>query len=70
MVQLQSLLEQHAPESKVLAASFKTPRRALDCLLAGCEAITLPLDVRNKCSARGGRVSNREVRAGLEKRVW
>ena len=46
MVQeLQSLLELHAPESMVLAASFKTPRRALDCLLAGCEAITLPLDV-------------------------
>ncbi|MDC0726819.1 fructose-6-phosphate aldolase [Phytobacter diazotrophicus] len=43
--ELQSLLEQHAPESKVLAASFKTPRQALDCLLAGCEAITLPLDV-------------------------
>ncbi|WP_202307954.1 fructose-6-phosphate aldolase [Dryocola clanedunensis] len=46
MVQeLQALLELHAPESKVLAASFKTPRQALDCLLAGCEAITLPLDV-------------------------
>ena len=46
MVQeLQSLLEMHAPESKVLAASFKTPRQALDCLLAGCDAITLPLDV-------------------------
>ena len=43
--ELQSLLEQHAPYSKVLAASFKTPRQALDCLLAGCEAITLPLDV-------------------------
>ncbi|MGK9173700.1 fructose-6-phosphate aldolase [Yokenella regensburgei] len=43
--ELQSLLEQHAPGSKVLAASFKTPRQALDCLLAGCEAITLPLDV-------------------------
>lgn len=46
MVQeLQSLLSLHAPHSKVLAASFKTPRQALDCLLAGCEAITLPLDV-------------------------
>lgn len=46
MVQeLQMLLNLHAPESKVLAASFKTPRQALDCLLAGCEAITLPLDV-------------------------
>ncbi|MEJ5070229.1 fructose-6-phosphate aldolase [Enterobacter sp. MYb186] len=43
--ELQSLLEMHAPESKVLAASFKTPRQALDCLLAGCEAITLPTDV-------------------------
>ncbi|MEG1211308.1 MAG: fructose-6-phosphate aldolase [Leclercia sp.] len=43
--ELQSLLELHAPNSMVLAASFKTPRQALDCLLAGCEAITLPLDV-------------------------
>lgn len=43
--ELQSLLELHAPESMVLAASFKTPRQALDCLLAGCEAITLPIDV-------------------------
>jgi fructose-6-phosphate aldolase 2 len=43
--ELQSLLARHAPASKVLAASFKTPRQALDCLLAGCEAITLPLDV-------------------------
>ncbi|MGU3525666.1 fructose-6-phosphate aldolase [Enterobacteriaceae bacterium C23F] len=43
--ELQALLELHAPHSKVLAASFKTPRQALDCLLAGCEAITLPLDV-------------------------
>lgn len=43
--ELQSLLEMHAPESSVLAASFKTPRQALDCLLAGCEAITLPTDV-------------------------
>lgn len=43
--ELQSLLALHAPNSKVLAASFKTPRQALDCLLAGCEAITLPLDV-------------------------
>ncbi len=46
MVQeLQTLLEHHAPDSMVLAASFKTPRQALDCLLAGCQAITLPLDV-------------------------
>ena len=43
--ELQTLLELHAPNSMVLAASFKTPRQALDCLLAGCESITLPLDV-------------------------
>lgn len=45
VAELQDLLTLHAPQSKVLAASFKTPRQALDCLLAGCEAITLPLDV-------------------------
>ena len=43
--ELQRLLALHAPGSKVLAASFKTPRQALDCLLAGCESITFPLDV-------------------------
>lgn len=43
--ELQTLLKYHAPDSKILAASFKTPRQALDCLLTGCEAITLPLDV-------------------------
>ncbi len=43
--ELQQLLALHAPESKVLAASFKTPRQALDCLLVGCQSITLPLDV-------------------------
>ncbi|NDJ55605.1 fructose-6-phosphate aldolase [Enterobacteriaceae bacterium 4M9] len=42
---LQRLLELHAPHSNVLAASFKTPSQALDCLLTGCKAITLPLDV-------------------------
>ncbi|QXB54672.1 fructose-6-phosphate aldolase [Aeromonas sp. FDAARGOS 1415] len=43
--ELQQLLALHAPGSKVLAASFRTPRQALDCLLAGCQSITLPLDV-------------------------
>ncbi|GHD92859.1 fructose-6-phosphate aldolase [Pseudocitrobacter faecalis] len=43
--ELQELLTLHAPRANVLAASFKTPRQALDCLLAGCKAITLPLDV-------------------------
>ncbi|WP_392561484.1 fructose-6-phosphate aldolase [Orbus sturtevantii] len=43
--ELQRLLALHAPSSMILAASFRTPRQALDCLLAGCEAITLPVDV-------------------------
>ncbi|MNG98552.1 Fructose-6-phosphate aldolase 1 [compost metagenome] len=43
--ELQQLLALHVPGSKVLAASFRTPRQALDCLLAGCQSITLPLDV-------------------------
>lgn len=43
--ELQRLLQLHAPHSKVLAASFRTPRQALACLLAGCQAITLPVDV-------------------------
>lgn len=43
--ELQQLLALHAPGSKVLAASFRTPRQALDCLLTGCQSITLPLDV-------------------------
>lgn len=43
--ELQTLLTLHAPSSMVLAASFKTPRQVLDCLLAGCEAITVPVDI-------------------------
>jgi fructose-6-phosphate aldolase 1 len=43
--ELQTLLNLHAPHSKVLAASFRTPRQAMDCLLAGCQSITLPVDV-------------------------
>ncbi|WP_275553626.1 fructose-6-phosphate aldolase [Mixta sp. Marseille-Q2659] len=49
--ELQQLLTLHAPGAKVLAASFKTPRQALDCLLTGCEAITLPLDVAEQMIA-------------------
>lgn len=45
VTELQQLLTLHAPGAKVLAASFKTPRQALACLLAGCEAITLPVEV-------------------------
>lgn len=59
--ELQQLLQLHAPQAKVLAASFKTPRQALDCLLAGCEAITLPLDVAEQF------ISAPAVQAAVEK---
>lgn len=59
--ELQALLDLHAPRCKVLAASFKTPRQALDCLLAGCEAITLPLDVAQQL------ISSPAVDAAIDK---
>lgn len=59
--ELQHLLELHAPQAKVLAASFKTPRQALECLLAGCEAITLPVDVAEQL------ISAPAVQAAVEK---
>ena len=43
--ELQTLVEQHTPHSVICAASFRTPRQALDCLLVGCGAITIPPDV-------------------------
>ncbi len=43
--ELQQLLQQHVPTSAVLTASFKTPRQVLDCLLAGCTALTIPVDI-------------------------
>jgi fructose-6-phosphate aldolase 1 len=45
VTELQQLLSLHTPGAKVLAASFRTPRQAMDCLLAGCQSITLPVDV-------------------------
>ena len=43
--ELQQLLNLHVPQCQILAASFKTPRQVLDCLLAGCTSVTLPIDV-------------------------
>lgn len=43
--ELQTLLNTHCPSSMILAASFRTPRQVLDCLLAGCKSITIPPDV-------------------------
>ncbi|MFD1801461.1 fructose-6-phosphate aldolase [Mixta tenebrionis] len=58
---LQQLLKLHTPGAKVLAASFKTPRQALACLLAGCESITLPLDVAQQI------ITTPAVNAAVEK---
>lgn len=43
--ELQTLLERNTPETSVLAASFRTPRQVLDCMLAGCQAITVAPDI-------------------------
>jgi fructose-6-phosphate aldolase 1 len=42
---LQRLLDLHAPDCSILAASFRTPTQVLDCLLAGARAVTIPPDV-------------------------
>lgn len=39
--ELQTLVDLHCPDTQVLAASFRTPRQVLDCMLAGCTAITV-----------------------------
>lgn len=43
--ELQALLSTHAPEKELVAASFKSPRQALECMLIGCKGITLSVDV-------------------------
>lgn len=59
--ELQQLLSLHAPHAKVLAASFKTPRQAMECLLAGCQSITLPVDVAEQL------ITTPAVQAAVEK---
>ena len=61
VTELQQLLTLHAPHAKVLAASFKTPRQALACLLAVCQSITLPVDVAEQF------ISAPAVQAAVEK---
>lgn len=43
--ELQNLLNLHKPDCLVCAASFRTPRQVLDCLLAGVQSITVSPDV-------------------------
>ncbi|TCL02159.1 MULTISPECIES: fructose-6-phosphate aldolase [Sodalis] len=61
VTELQRLLTQHAPHAKILAASFKTPRQVLDCLLAGCQSVTLPVDVAEQF------IATPAVKAAVEK---
>ncbi|WP_139536811.1 transaldolase family protein [Klebsiella spallanzanii] len=42
---LVEVLALHAPHCKVFGASYKNNQQFLDCLLAGCECITLPADL-------------------------
>jgi len=42
---LQLLLDQHALNSKILAASFKNTQQAMEVMKLGIGAITLPVDV-------------------------
>lgn len=42
------ILEMHAPNCKVFGASYKNNKQFLDCLLAGCDCITLPTDLAEK----------------------
>ncbi|WJV59668.1 fructose-6-phosphate aldolase [Pectobacteriaceae bacterium C111] len=58
---LQQLLSLHAPDSRILAASFKTARQVMACLLAGCQCITLPPDVAEQF------ISMPAVEAAVEK---
>lgn len=43
--ELQTLLALHKPDVTVLAASFRTPRQVLDCMLAGCGSVTVGGDI-------------------------
>lgn len=45
---LVEILEMHVPNCKVFGASFKNNQQFINCLLAGCECITLPTELAEK----------------------
>lgn len=45
---LVKILAKHAPHCKVFGASYKNNQQFLDCLMAGCECVTLPADLAGK----------------------
>ncbi|SHF84013.1 fructose-6-phosphate aldolase [Vibrio gazogenes] len=51
VITLNRLLQLHAPQTKILAASFKNCRQVIDCLIAGAQAVTVPVDVAGQLIA-------------------
>ncbi|MDW6003590.1 fructose-6-phosphate aldolase [Vibrio mangrovi] len=45
VAELHQLLQLHAPQTKILAASFKNSRQVMDCLMSGAQAVTVSPDV-------------------------
>ncbi|MEE9707835.1 fructose-6-phosphate aldolase [Aeromonas veronii] len=45
---LVNLLNMHAPHCKVLCASFKNTQQVLACFAAGCDSVTIPVDIALK----------------------
>lgn len=45
---LVKILALHAPHCKVFGASYKNNQQFMDCLIAGCECVTLPADLAGK----------------------
>ena len=43
--ELCTLIDKHQLTCKILAASFKTPKQVLDCMLVGAQAVTVPTDI-------------------------
>ncbi|URL01952.1 fructose-6-phosphate aldolase [Avibacterium sp. 20-126] len=46
--ELQKLFTLHSINTKVMAASFKTTRQVVDCLLTGCQAVTVAPEIVHK----------------------
>ncbi|MFS2225958.1 transaldolase family protein [Pantoea sp. B65] len=43
--ELHRLLASYAPDCKILAASFKSPRQVLECMLEGCAGVTVSVEI-------------------------
>ncbi len=43
--QIRAIYDNYGYETKILAASIRTPRQVLECLLAGADVATMPIDI-------------------------